>query len=99
MNVLEKIGELRDERSWSNYRLSKISGVSQTTIRNMFTRNTLPGIATLESICKGFGVTLSQFFADNNDPVLLNDEQRELLKIWGTLSAEQKSAFFILIKK
>jgi len=99
MDVLERIKQLRDERNWSNYKLSQVSGVSQTTLRNMFTRNTLPGIATLEAICGGFGMTLSQFFAEGDAPVSLNDEQREMLKTWGTLSQEQKSAFMLLMKK
>jgi transcriptional regulator with XRE-family HTH domain len=99
MDVLERIAQLRDERNWSNYKLSQASGVSQTTLRNMFTRNTLPGIATLEAICAGFGMTLGQFFADGDEPVPLNNEQREMLKMWGTLSPEQKAAFMQLLKK
>ena len=98
MDVLEIIKQLRDERNWSNYKLSKVSGISQTTLRNMFSRNTLPSIATLEQLCEGFGITLSQFFSDGNDPVPLNSEQREMLKAWGTLSADEKSAFMLLMK-
>ena len=99
MDVLERIGQLRDERRWSNYKLSQVSGVSQTTLRNMFTRNTLPGIATLEAICEGFGMTLSQFFANGEESVPLTDEQSAMLKAWGTLSEEQKAAFMQLMKK
>lgn len=99
MDVLKRIEQLRDERGWSNYKLSQLTGVSQTTLRNMFTRNTLPGIATLESICKGFGITLSQFFASENEPIALDDEQKAMLETWGALSKEQKEAFLILIKK
>lgn len=99
MDVLKRIEQLRDERGWSNYRLSQESGVSQTTLRNMFTRNTLPGIATLEAICKCFGITLSQFFASENEPIVLDDEQKAMLDTWGTLSKEQKDALLILIKK
>jgi transcriptional regulator with XRE-family HTH domain len=99
MDVLERIKQLRDERRWSNYKLSQVSGVSQTTLRNMFARNTLPGISTLEAICEGFGMTLSQFFADGGEPVPLNDEQRDMLKAWGTLTEEQKSLFMQLMKK
>lgn len=99
MDVLKRIEQLRDERGWSNYKLAQMSGVSQTTLRNMFTRNTLPGIATLESICKGFGMTLSQFFASDNEPITLDGEQKAMLETWGTLSKEQKEALLILIRK
>ena len=99
MNVLERIKQLKDERGWSNYKLSQVTGVSQTTLRNMFTRNTLPSIATLESICKGFGITLVQFFANESEPITLDDEQKALLKTWGVLSKEQKEAFIILMQR
>lgn len=99
MDVLKRIEQLRDERGWSNYKLSQASGISQTTLRNMFTRNTLPGIATLESICKAFGITLSQFFASENEPITLDDEQKTMLETWGTLTKEQKEALLILIRK
>lgn len=99
MNVLERIEQLKDERGWSNYKLSQMSGVSQTTLRNMFTRNTSPSIATLESICKGFGITLVQFFANESEPIPLDDEQKALLKKWGALSKEQKEAFLLLMQR
>ena len=99
MNVLERIAQLKDERGWSNYKLSQMTGVSQTTLRNMFTRNTLPSIATLESICKGCGITLAQFFANESEPIPLDEEQKALLKTWGVLSKKQKEALLILIRK
>ena len=98
MDVLKRIEQLRDKRGWSNYKLSQISGVSQTTLRNMFTRNTSPCIMTLESICNAFGITLSQFFASENEPISLDDEQKAILETWARLSKEKKSAFLILTK-
>ena len=99
MDVLERIAGLRDERGWSNYKLAKETGISQTTIGHMFTRNTQPSIATLESICNGFGITLSQFFSDENGMVSLSEEQRELLDKWSTIPQEQKNALLELLKK
>jgi transcriptional regulator with XRE-family HTH domain len=99
MDVLKRIKQLQEERNWTIYKLSQVCGVSQTTLRNMFTRNTLPSIATLETICKGFGITLSQFFADGSEPVTLDEEQRAMLNMWGTLTPEQKTALLELLKK
>ena len=45
-----------------------------------------------------FEITLSQFFAEDNDPISLTDEQLELLKIWDTLNHEQKVALLELLK-
>ena len=79
MNTNERIVALMRERGWTEYRLAKESGLSQSTIANLFQRNTIPSISTLESICTGFGITLAQFFSDGNF-VELTDEQVEKLR-------------------
>ena len=99
MDVLKRIEQLRSDRGWSNYKLAQVAGVSQTTLRNMFTRNTQPSIATLESICAGFGITLPQFFASDNEPVILDDDQKNMLETWAGLTEAQKKALLTLIRK
>lgn len=89
MNVTEKLKELMDERGWSEYKLSKESGLSQSTVRNLFTRNNIPTFQTLEAICQAFGMTLSQFFSDE-DALGLTQEQKTLLAKWSTISKEQQ---------
>lgn len=64
MDATEKIKFLLDEKGWSAYRLSKECGLSVNTILTMLKRNSVPSITTLEAICKAFGITISEFFAD-----------------------------------
>lgn len=87
---------MMDERGWSEYRLAKECGVSQSTISNIFNRNYQPSIASLENICKSFGITLSQFFSEGN-LVELTEEQYDFFKRWSTLSPEQKELLSGLI--
>lgn len=89
MNVTERIEQLMKQRDWSVYRLGKESGLSQSTLAHVFRKDSEPTISTLEVICKAFGVTLSQFFAEG-DFVALTTEQREILDKWATLTDEQK---------
>lgn len=84
------------ERGWSEYRLAIASGLSQSTVANMFNRNTTPSVATLERICCGFGITMSQFFAEERS-IELTDEQIEMFKTWRTLTRPQKDAINNLI--
>lgn len=98
MDILDRIKQLLDERDWSMYKLSKASGVAQSTLSNMFNRNNVPSIRTLEDICNGFGITLSQFFATGSEPVSLDAEQIVILRKWATLRDEQKKALLELIK-
>ncbi|MDL2258623.1 helix-turn-helix domain-containing protein [Eubacteriales bacterium OttesenSCG-928-K08] len=99
MEILERIKQLRDERGWSNYRLAKEAGISENSLNNLFRRNNLPTIPTLESICKGFGITLSQFFAESGEAVELSEAQREMLQTWNTLTDEQKNTLLEFLKK
>ena len=70
---------------------AELSGLSHTTLANVFKRNTVPSISTLQAICKGFGITLSQFFA-KGEMVEMTPELKELFDGWVNLNPEQKAA-------
>ena len=97
VDILDRLLRLLKERNWTEYRLAKESGLSESTIANIYRRNAVPSIPTLEVICKGFGITLSQFFADD-EMVELTPELKELFGNWLTLTAEQKQAALTMIK-
>lgn len=90
MDAIKRISELTEERGWSSYKLAQQSGLSLSTIANIYRRNTVPSISTLESICNAFGITLSQFFADDLEMVPLTPEQKILFDKWANLTATQK---------
>lgn len=96
MDAKARIKELMEERGWSEYRLAIASGLSQSTVANIVNRNTTPSVATLESICNGFGITLAQFFAEG-DMVELTEEQKEIFAAWSALTREQKDVLAQLI--
>lgn len=91
MNTHERLQQLMDERGWSMYKLSRESGLSESTIRNLFKRNTTPSIETLDIICKGFGITLAQFFAEG-EMVEMTPELKEVFDEWKYLTPDQKKA-------
>ena len=97
MDAKARIKELMAERNWSEYRLAIASGLSQSTVANIFNRNTTPSVATLESICAGFGISLAQFFAEG-DMVELTAEQKEMFSAWSSLSKDQKEVLNQLIR-
>jgi len=99
MDILDRIKRLRDDRGWSNYRLAKEANISEGSLNNLFRLNNQPTIPTLEAICAGFDISLSQFFAEEDEAIILNAEQRELLAMWSVLNKEQKTALLELLKK
>ena len=85
MDVLARLRKLLKERGWSEYRLAQQAGLHESTISNIYRRNTVPTIATLEAVCGAFGITLSQFFADSDsDLVEVTPELKELLGQYRT---------------
>lgn len=97
MDVIQRIKQLATERNWSEYRLVKESGLAPSTIANIYHRDTIPGIPTLEILCNAFGITLSQFFSQDN-MISLSEEQALLLKHWATITPEQKKIIIELLK-
>lgn len=96
MDVSERIERMMKQRKWSIYRLGKESGVPQSTLSHIFRNDSEPTISTLESICKGLGISLVEFFSDG-ELASLTTEQRDILNKWARLSAEQKQLVLDLI--
>lgn len=97
MDLQGKIRELMEARNWSVYRLSKESGVSWSTIRNMFDRNTEPTVSTLEALCNGLGISLTQLLLGDGYPEL-TAEQKEVLTRWDNLNPNDKKLFLDLLR-
>lgn len=67
IDVLERITAYRTQKGWSEYQLAEKSGLTQSTISSWYRKNLVPSIPSLEKICKAFGITLSQFFAESQE--------------------------------
>lgn len=97
MDTHSRLWELMKERGWTAYRLAKESGLSESTLANIFKRNTVPSIATLEAVCAAFGISLAQFFAEN-EMVELTPELKDLFDHWVSLTPEQKQAALQMLR-
>ena len=97
MDTRQRIKQLMDQRGWTEYRLALTCGLSQSTISNIFRRNTTPSVATLETICTAFGITLSQFFAEG-DTIDLNPELKEVFEHWISLTPKQKELVLQMLR-
>lgn len=91
MDTHSRLRQLMTERNWTAYRLAKESGLSESTLANIFKHNTVPSIATLEAVCSAFGISLAQFFAEG-EMAELTPELKELFDHWISLTPKQKQA-------
>jgi len=98
-DILKIISEYREARGWTEYQLAEKSDLPQSTISTWYRKNMTPTVQSLEKICTAFGITLSQLFAYDDEPVTLTDSQKRLLECWSRLSEEQQEAIFNLIDK
>ena len=88
--IIERIEELCEKKHMSRYRLAQKSGIAQSSISTLLNRKSIPTIQTLEKICDGFGITLSQFFAEDERVLDLTKDQEELLKDWSLMDSRQQ---------
>lgn len=100
MDAKVRIKQLMQVKNITEYRLAKLSGLSQSTISNIFIRNTAPTIPTIEAICNGLGISMAQFFCEDEieEPVYLTKEQKDFFNEWLSLTSEQKTVVEKLVK-
>lgn len=97
-DVLSKIQIERQKRGWTEYTLAKNSELSQSTISSWYRKDLEPSLASIEKICNGLGITLSQFFSLEEYTNALSQDQKELLETWEQLSKEQRLALISLLR-
>lgn len=97
MDVLGRIKELMEQRGWTSYRLAKECGRPVNTVSDMFSRGTFPTIPTLELYCKAFHISLTEFFAMDDEPVILTDEQKKLLSAYDRLGNKERELAYSYI--
>lgn len=89
-STLIRIKELCNQRGWSLYKLAKESDIAYSSLNNIFLRNTQPTIPTLEKICNGFGIKLSEFFTDSpmtsSTGLVLSKDEEKLIVLYRSIS-------------
>lgn len=93
--TLIRIQELCNQRGWTLYKLAQESGIAYSSLNNIFIRNTQPTIPTLEKICNGFKIKLSDFFADESTnstlkSYVLSEDEEQLITNYRSVPKESK---------
>lgn len=76
-DVVGRIQELCRSRSWTYYRLAKASGIPYSTLSTMLHKTNVPSVPSLMKICDGLGITLAQFFSDQDETAKLTADQKQ----------------------
>jgi len=90
-DVSARIQELCASRSWTYYRLAKASGIPYSTLSTMLHKTNVPSVPSLIKICEGLGITLAQFFSDQDEVSKLTADQKNCLSLWNNLDERSKT--------
>ena len=75
--VRERIAELCEEKHITINKLANISGITQSTLNNIMSgRNNSTTISTIQKICDGLEITVTDFF---DSPLFLGSERLSFL--------------------
>lgn len=89
MNTIERVYTLSRTRNISIYQLAQMSGISASTIRTCEKRGGELKIDTIERICGALGITLSEFFSQQDsadkEPPLTDGEIKAVRGLLGAL--------------
>lgn len=96
-DILKKIADEQKRRNWSEYTLAKNSNIAQSTISTWYRKNMEPSVASIEKICNGLGISLSQFFATDSDKNGFTAEQLEIFDLWKRLNRTQRNAILEML--
>lgn len=99
MNVIERLNELIIERNLSVNKLAEISHVAQSTLSSALKNKSRTSITvdTLEKICYGLGITLSDFFKIDEQKETVSVREKMLLDGFRKLPEEKKKALIALL--
>ncbi len=99
MDIIARIKELRDSRGWSTNQLALEAELTQSTVSTLLTKaNSLPSIDTLTSLCNAFGITLAQFFMEQEQNELVSAQEKTLIEQYRKLPEKKKKAILALLE-
>ncbi len=98
--TLTRIRELLEQRNWSLYKLSQEANIPYSSLNSLFQKNNQPTLTTLEKICIGFHISVSEFFYDDLSSLPACDfssEEYEIIAKIRTLSRHDRTLLIALL--
>lgn len=97
--IIRRIKYLCKKQNLSQYELAKKSGLSVSSISNIFNRGTAPDIVNLQKIVyNGFGISMGEFFEEKDSPVKMDERAEKIYYQFLSLSKKNKNILERIIK-
>ena len=98
MDISERLKSIRVAKNMSVYKLSQLSGVSETHIRDLERGDRNPSIDTLCRLVEPMGVPVSELFTESNNMTILSDDEKALLDCYRMLSKDKANSLLVFLK-
>ena len=96
--IAKKIDDLRVLKGFSFWELAAKSGISHSTLSEIIQCKTIPNILTLNFICTALEISLSDFFNQNEEVLMLRGKESILIKIYRELSPMSQDTLLKVVK-
>ena len=102
MDVGARLTELRTAVGMSQYALAKRTGIAQGSLSQYESGLKTPGVDTLERICMGLGIALSDFFKQEQNKnvqiIALNSQEWQVISDFRALTQERQKDVAIVLR-
>ena len=98
MDYGSRLRKMRKAKKFSIYRLHEITGLSQGHISEKKKNKNQPTIETLQRLLSPMGISLSEFFNENDEISYLNEREKELVATFRAMPDESAELYFQLGK-
>lgn len=98
MDIAKRLKDVRKSKNISVYKLSQLSSVSETHIRDLERGDRNPSFDTLSKLAKPLGFSLSDLLKETEDVSYLNNDEKELVECFRMLSKNKADALLQFLK-
>ena len=100
MEYKEALFYWRKKKNISKYRLSALTGISESHLRNLENGIKQPNYSTIVSIADALELSLSEFFnIDSSDRIYLSENDKRLLEVFRRMPKDKGELFIEYIGK
>ena len=97
-DIAKRLKSTRESKKISVYKLSQLSGVSETHIRDLERGDRNPSFDTLNRLAKPLGLSLADMFKDSEEVFYLNNNEKELIECFRMLTQDKSDKLLQFLK-
>lgn len=98
MDIAKRLKTVRNSKKLSIYKLSQLSDVSESQIRNIERGYSNPSFETLSKLAEPLGLSLADLFNETEEVSYLSNDEKELVECFRLLPKEKSDALMNFVK-